>query len=142
MHFSLSENSFVMQTQCVVEKLEHCLRQQLRMVNVYSHVRKNYKSAELLMLSATKAYFCCVFMQWAGLEELGGTLANITLPKETSSKEERWKFIMDTIVKFVEEFLLLECNIEKVWREQHEQPDLQLTFHLYFFYIHSSDTKG
>lgn len=89
MHFSLSENSFVMQTQCVVEKLEHCLRQQLRMVNVYSHVRKNYKSAELLMLSATKAYFCCVFMQWAGLEELGGTLANITLPKENSSKEER-----------------------------------------------------
>lgn len=89
MHFSLSENSFVMQTQCVVEKLEHCLRQQLRMVNVYSHVRKNYKSAELLMLSATKAYFCCVFMQWAGLEELGDTLANITLPKETSSKEER-----------------------------------------------------
>ena len=49
---------------------------------------------------------------------------------------------MDTIVKFVEEFLLLECNIEKVRREQHEQPDLQLTFHLYFFYIHSSDTKG
>lgn len=61
MHFSLSENSFVMQTQCVVEKLEHCLRQQLRMVNVYSHVRKNYKSAELLMLSATKAYFCCLY---------------------------------------------------------------------------------
>lgn len=89
MHFSLSENSFVMQTQSVVEKLEHCPRQQLRMVNVYSHVRKNYKSAELLMLSATKAYFCCVFMQWAGLEELGGTLANIALPKETSSKEER-----------------------------------------------------
>lgn len=81
-------------------------------------------------------------MQWAGLEELGGTLANITRPKETSSKEEREKFIMDTIVKFVEEFLLLECNIEKVRREQHEQPDLQLTFHLYFFYIHSSDTKG
>lgn len=41
------------------------------------------------MFAATKAYFCCVFMQWAGLEELDGTLANITLPKDTRSKEER-----------------------------------------------------
>ena len=32
------------------------LYEQFRMVNVYSDVKKNHKSAELLMLSATKAY--------------------------------------------------------------------------------------
>ena len=104
-------------------------RQQFRMVNVYSDVRKNYKSAKLLMLSATKAYLCCTFMQWAGLEDLSGTPTNISLPKHTSSKEERKKFLMDTIGKFVEEFVLVECDIEKVWREQHEQKQQQQRLH-------------
>ena len=62
--------------------------QKFRMVNVYSDVKKNYKSAELLMLSATKAYFCCAFMQWAS-EEMSGTPVNIKLPPKTSSQEER-----------------------------------------------------
>ena len=61
------------------------------MVNVYSDVKKDYKSAELLMLSATKAYLCCSFMQWAGLEEISGTPVNIKRPRKTSSQEERYK---------------------------------------------------
>ena len=47
------------------------------MVNVYSDVKKNYKSAELLMLTATKAHSCCAFMQWAGMEEQSDTPVKI-----------------------------------------------------------------
>ena len=97
------------------------LRQQFRMVNVYSDVKKNYKSAELLMLSATKAYLCCAFMQWAGMEEMSGTPVKIKLPPKASSQEDREKFLTDTVGKFVEEFVLVECDIEKAWREQHDQ---------------------
>lgn len=73
------------------------------------------------MLLATKAYLCCAFMQWAGMEEMSGTPVNINLPPKTSSQEEREKFLTDTIGKFVEEFVSVECDIEKAWQEQHEQ---------------------
>jgi len=95
------------------------------MVNVYSDVKKNYKSAERLMLTATKAYLCCAFMQWAGMEEQSGTPVKIILPPKTSSQEERKEFLSDVIGKFVEEFVLVECDIERVWREQHEQKQQQ-----------------
>ena len=77
------------------------LRQQFRMVNVYSDVKKNYKSAELLMLSATKAYLCCTFMQWAGMEEMSGTPVNIKLPPKTSSHEERKNFSLTPLVNLL-----------------------------------------
>lgn len=96
------------------------LRQQFRMVNVYKDVKKNYKSAELLILSATKAYLCCAFMQWAGMEKLDGPAVNVVLPLETSSHEEKENFLSSTIGKFVEEFVLVECDVEKAWREQQE----------------------
>ena len=92
------------------------LRQQFRMVNVYSDVKKNYKSAELLMLSATKAYLCCAFMQWAGMEEMSGTPVKIKLPPKASSQEDREKFLTDTVGKFVEEFVLVECDRESMAR--------------------------
>lgn len=88
------------------------------MVNVYSDVKKNYKSAELLMLTATKAYLCCAFMQWAGVEDQSDTPVKIILPPKTSSQEERKEFLTDVIIgKFIEEFVLVECDIERAWRE-------------------------
>lgn len=60
-------------------------------------------------------------MQWAGIETLDGTPENITLPCEASSHEERVNFLNCTIGKFVEEFVLVECDVEKAWREQQEQ---------------------
>ena len=78
------------------------------MVNVYSDVKKNYKSAELLMLSATKVYLCCAFMQWTGMDSLKGTPTNIQLPSKTSGKEEKATFLNGTIGKFVEECVLVE----------------------------------
>ena len=98
------------------------LRQQFKMVNVYSDVKKNYKSAELLMLSATKAYLCCAFMQWTGMETVSAKPVNIKLPDpETSTQDERIEFLKSTVGRFVEEFVLVECNVEHVWREQQEQ---------------------
>ncbi len=60
-------------------------------------------------------------MQWAGMEKLDGTPVNVVLPPETSSHEERENFLSYTIGKFVEEFVLVECDVEKAWREQQEQ---------------------
>ena len=60
-------------------------------------------------------------MQWAGMETLDGTPVNIKLPLGTSSHEEKENFLSSTVGKFVEEFVLVECDVEKAWREQQEQ---------------------
>lgn len=91
------------------------------MVNVYGDAKKNYKSAELLMLSATKAYLCCAFMDWAGMPTLNAVPSNIKLPPAESRQEEREEFITNTIGRFVEEYVLVECNVQQAWREQQEQ---------------------
>ena len=55
------------------------------MVNVSNKVQKNYKSAESLMLSTTKAYLCFAFMKWAGLQTLDDKPVNLPkLPSETN----------------------------------------------------------
>ena len=62
------------------------LRQHFRLVNVPNNVKKNYKSAENLMLSATKAYLCTAFKTWAGLDKLDGVPENLPkLPKTTQN---------------------------------------------------------
>ena len=74
------------------------------------------------MLCATKAYLCCAFMSWAGLDSLDGlTPTKIKLLDEKARDEEKTKFIEEIIGKFVEEFAFVEFDIEKAWREQHEQ---------------------
>lgn len=67
-------------------------------------------------------------MQWAGMEEQIGSPVKIIFPPKTSSQEERKEFLSDVIGKFVEEFVLVECDIERVWREQHEQKQQQQRF--------------
>ena len=92
------------------------------MSNVYSKVKQNYQSAENLMLCATKAYLCCAFLSWAGLDSLDGlTPTKITLVDEKASNEMKTEFIEEVIGKFVEEFAFVEFDIEKAWREQQEQ---------------------
>ena len=92
------------------------------MSNVYSNVKQNYQSAENLMLCATKAYLCCAFMSWAGLDSLNGlTPTKITLVDEKASNEMKTEFVEEVIGKFVEEFAFVEFDIEKAWREQQEQ---------------------
>lgn len=72
------------------------------MSNVYSKVKQNYQSAENLMLCATKAYLCCAFMSWAGLDSLDGvTPTKITLVDEKASNEMKTEFIEEVIGKFV-----------------------------------------
>lgn len=88
------------------------------MTNVYTSVKKNYRSAEHLMLCTAKAYICSAFMNWAGYETLGGSPKNIVLPDKGSSKAEKKKFIHDNISKFVEEHVLVEFDVEKIWRER------------------------
>ena len=92
------------------------------MSNVYSKVKQNYQSAENLMLCGTKAYLCCAFMSWAGLDSLDGLKpTKITLVDEKASNQMKTKFIEEVIGKFVEEFAFVEFDIEKAWREQQEQ---------------------
>ena len=62
------------------------------------------------MLCATKAYLCCAFMSWAGLDSLDGlTPTKIKLLDEKARDEEKTKFIEEIIGKFVEEFFF--CGI-------------------------------
>ena len=97
------------------------LRQQFRLTNVYTKVKKNYKSAEHLMLSATKAYLCKAFMTWAGLEKLDGTPTKICVPSSDNSEEEKKSFFNATIGKFVEQYVLTEFDVEKKQREEVEK---------------------
>lgn len=98
------------------------LRQHFRLVNVPNNVKKNYKSAENLMLSATKAYLCTAFKTWAGLDKLDGVPENLPkLPKDTDNIEVKKEFIEKQFGKFVDEYVLVEFDIEKTWREGLEE---------------------
>ena len=98
------------------------LRQHFRLLNVPNNVKKNYKSAENLMLSATKAYLCTAFKTWAGLDKLDGVPENLPkLPKHTDNIEVKKEFIEKQFGKFVDEYVLVEFDIEKTWREGLEE---------------------
>ena len=89
------------------------LRQRFGLVNVSSKVKSNFESANSLMLSATKAYLCSAFMEYAGLERLDGT------PKEITSTDP--KDLERIIGCFVDEYVMLEFDVEKALRQQKEQ---------------------
>lgn len=97
------------------------LRQKLGKRNVYSDAKKNYKAAAEFMMEVTKAYLCEAFMEWAGIESIEGNPANIKVPSLHASKEHKTKFVNETIGTFVDEYVLPEFDIEKVWRLQQEQ---------------------
>ena len=102
------------------------LRQQFRLTNMYTKVKKNYKSAEHLMLSATKAYLCEAFVTWAALEKLDGTPTKICVPSSDNSKEEKKSFLNATIGKFVEQYVLTEFDVEKKqekWKKEEMNPE-------------------
>lgn len=65
------------------------------------------------MLSATKAYLCSAFMEYAGLERFDGT------PKQITSSDP--KDLERIIGCFVDEYVMLEFDVEKALRQQKEQ---------------------
>jgi len=77
------------------------LRQHFCLVNVSNKVKKNYKSAENLMLAATKAYLYTAFKTWAGLEKLDGVPSNLPkLPKvqiPSKSRKRSLKSILENL---------------------------------------------
>lgn len=73
------------------------------------------------MLTTTKAYLCSAFMHWAGIEDITATPSNIKLPPVESSSKQKNDFIMETIGKFVDEFVMVEFDVEEQWRQQQEQ---------------------
>lgn len=97
------------------------LRQLFKLVNVPSSVKKNYSACEALMLSATKAYLCSAFMTWA---QISSTDASPSWFDEIKSKEDpsaKWASLQEQLGKFVDEFVMIEFDIEKTWHEQLEQ---------------------
>lgn len=98
------------------------LRQHFRLVNVSNKVKKNYKSAENLMLSATQAYLCSAFKIWAGLEKLDGIPVNLPkLPQSSDTTEVKKEYLFTQIGKFVDEFVLVEFDVERAWMEAREE---------------------
>lgn len=91
------------------------------MTNVYKDVKKNYKSAEHLMLCTTKAYLCNAFMTWTEMDDLNDDPVNFSIPHLRGSKEQKRKFIETTIGNFVEQYVLSEFDVEKAKREDMEK---------------------
>ena len=73
------------------------------------------------MQEVTKSYLCEAFMAWAGLGSLHSTPVNITVPTLHASLEKKVKFMTDTIGTFVDEYILPQFDVEKVWPLQEEQ---------------------
>lgn len=65
------------------------------------------------MLSVTKAYLCSAFMEYTGLEKLDG------IPNKISSRDP--KDLEEIIGSFVDEYVMLEFDVEKALRQQKEQ---------------------
>ena len=60
-------------------------------------------------------------MAWAGLESLHSTPVNITVPTLHASLDNKVKFMTDITGTFVDEYILPQFDVEKVWRLQEEQ---------------------
>ena len=88
---------------------------------MYADAKKNYKAAAEFMTEITKAYLCEAFMEWSGMETVEGKPANIKVPGLHASQESKTKFVNDTIGTFVDEYVLPEFDVEKVWRLQQQQ---------------------
>ena len=74
------------------------------------------------MLSTTKAYLCSAFMKWAGLLTLDDKPVNLPkLPSETDSAEVKEDFLHKHIGKFVDEFVLVEFDVERAWKEASQE---------------------
>ena len=77
-------------------------------------MKNNFESVNSLMLSVTKAYLCSAFMEYAGLTTLDGTPKNINATSQPKALEE-------FIGSFVDEYVMLEFDVEKALRQQKEQ---------------------
>lgn len=77
------------------------------------------------MHEVTKSYLCEAFMEWAGLESMQSTPRNITVPTLHSPQEKKVKFLNETIGAFVDEYILPEFHVEKVWRLHQKQKTQQ-----------------
>ena len=95
-------------------------RQKLGKRNVYSDAKKNYKAAAEFLLEVTKAYLCEAFMEWTGMDTMEEKPTSIKVPR-LHAKENKTKFMNDTIGTFVDEYVLPEFDVEKVWRLQQQQ---------------------
>jgi DNA-binding NarL/FixJ family response regulator len=88
-------------------------------------VKNNFESANSLMLSATKAYLCSAFMQWAGLDSLEGTPKKIKTLDPNLLDQDKQEYITTTIGEFVDEYIMVECDVEKSLQVQREQAQQQ-----------------
>ena len=95
-------------------------RQLFRLTNVTKKVKQNYASCESLLLSATNAYLCAAFMEWAGLQTLDDVPKSITIPGPRSRVKQRKEFLQNVLSKFVEEYVLVEFDREKALRKKNK----------------------
>jgi hypothetical protein len=93
------------------------MRQHFGMNNVKSDVKKNYKAAESLMLSLTKANLCAAFMEWSGMETLDANPTKVDVPAEDTSETEWQQFLDEKVRAFVEEYVMFEFDRERILRE-------------------------
>lgn len=75
------------------------MRQNFGMVNVKSSMKKNYKAAESLMSSVTKANLCSAFMPWSGIKSLHGNPTKISIPVKDAPLEEWQKVVKSGIIQ-------------------------------------------
>lgn len=73
------------------------------------------------MQEVTISYLCEGFMAWAGLESSRSTPVNITVPTLHASLDNKVKCMTDITGTFVDEYILPQFDVEKVWRLQEEQ---------------------
>ena len=65
---------------------------------------------------------CSAFMKWAGLQTLHDKPVNLPkLPSETDSAEVKEDFLHKHIGKFVDEFVLVELDVERAWKKASQE---------------------
>ena len=66
------------------------------------------------MGEATKEYSGVDFMKQAGINSIYRQLKNIKFPPKHSSQEEKAEFVTRTTETFLDEYVLPECDVEKL----------------------------
>lgn len=90
-------------------------RQKFGRMNVPNQVKKNYSGAEALILQVSRAYICEAFMTWAGMDTLHSVPTSHIVPKKSAAQEEKTAYIEEQIRAFVDNYCLLDADVEQMW---------------------------
>ena len=87
------------------------LRQAIHRNNVTADPKKDVEACEQFMLSVTRAYLVVAALEFFGMQTVDDQPSTNAPPEGTVSKDDKAKYLQETVRKFVDQFVPLHQNL-------------------------------